>query len=66
MKCNVVLLSFFAIYLSACQTQPQVETNRDQSTSACVEYRAMMTAPLPPQEMNKLKQKCLDSHSQNN
>jgi starvation-inducible outer membrane lipoprotein len=44
------------IGLVACATEPK-KTVRNE-TSECMQYRSMKTAPLPPIEMQKLKEAC--------
>ncbi|MFC6053538.1 hypothetical protein A6M14_07460 [Acinetobacter sp. Ac_877] len=53
------LTIFICLGLSACATQPS--KNILQETKECAQYRAMMTAPMPPSEHEKLKVACEQS-----
>ena len=61
-----IILSFlFIAFLYGCaSTSPKIHTE----TQACINYRSMMTAPMPPDAMQRLKQACevskVDSLSQ--
>ena len=61
-----IILSFLLISLlyGCASTSPKMHTE----TQACMNYRSMMTAPMPPDAMQRLKQACeaskVDSLSQ--
>ncbi|KGB23403.1 hypothetical protein ApDm4_2037 [Acetobacter pomorum] len=44
--------------LAGCAQQPH---HRSGDTSACMNYRSMMTAPMPPEAMQRLQKQCEDS-----
>lgn len=46
--------------LAACTTQPATPEQQTE-TSECMNYRAMMTAPMPPDAMQRLHKACQDS-----
>jgi len=46
--------------LTACQS-PQPRQTIQQETNACMNYRAMMTAPMAPDAMQRLKVECEQS-----
>lgn len=43
------------LLLTACATQ---QPKYKQPTQACMEYQAMMTAPMPPDAVERLRVKC--------
>ena len=46
---------FSALFLSGCMSnQPQ----QFKETPECINYRGMMTAPMPPDAIDRLKQAC--------
>ncbi|NIF31937.1 hypothetical protein F3J29_07280 [Enterobacter sp. Cy-643] len=47
------------VLLTACASRPASKPPQD--TPECMNYRHMMTAPMPPDAMQRLKQKCDDS-----
>lgn len=53
-----ILASLTAVFLSGCasNTPPQ-----PHETAACMNYRSMMTAPMPPDAMRRLQEKCAAS-----
>ena len=59
MIASLMLIS--AMALSACASARQEDRPRQMSQAAeqaCGTYRAMMTAPMPPSEMGKLRIAC--------
>ncbi|AXY60206.1 hypothetical protein [Acinetobacter sp. WCHAc010052] len=49
-----------ALVLTGCMSnQPQPF----RETPECMNYRGMMTAPMPPDAMERLKQKCVESRN---
>ncbi|MBJ8428802.1 hypothetical protein I6M65_00225 [Acinetobacter pittii] len=44
--------------ISACVTNQNVQK---EETPECMNYHAMMTAPMPPQTMESLKKACYES-----
>ena len=57
---RMLFLSSTAVLLYGCASaQPQVM----QESQACMNYRGMMTAPMAPDAMQRLKQACEDSKS---
>lgn len=53
---TLALTTLAATILAACATTPQPKL--PQETRECMEYRAMMTAPMPPSEHQKLREAC--------
>lgn len=47
------------VLLTACATRPAPKPPQD--TPECMNYRHMMTAPMLPDAVQRLKQKCEDS-----
>jgi curli biogenesis system outer membrane secretion channel CsgG len=58
---SVLLLA--VVFLGACASQTDA-TQQASETPACMNYRSMMTAPMPPDAMARLKQACDDSRKQ--
>ena len=58
MKKQVCIIAF-ALSIQGCVSQPQQVMS--QSTPECMQYRGIMTAPMPPWEIQKLEQKCKNS-----
>lgn len=52
-----LIVGTFGIFITACSTSQ----SKLVETSECGSYRAMMTAPMPPNEILKLKDKCEQS-----
>lgn len=50
------------VALAGCAPHP-LRTHED--TQACMTYRAMMTAPMPPDAMHRLRQQCDASRQAN-
>ncbi|GFE98160.1 hypothetical protein DmGdi_32330 [Gluconobacter sp. Gdi] len=51
-----ILISLTAVFLAGCACnshEPQ-----PHETAACMNYRTMMTAPMPPDAMQWLQEKC--------
>lgn len=59
-----LLLSMTAL-LAACNAQPTKQAVYKE-TAACSNYRGMMTAPMPPDAMARLKQECINSQQNKN
>ena len=53
---TLALTTLAATVLGACATAPQPQPT--QESRECMEYRAMMTAPMPPSEHQKLREAC--------
>ena len=49
---------------SACASQQKPLTDTIEETPACMNYRAMMTAPMPPSEVQRLRVACEESRRQ--
>lgn len=60
---NLIKYAFipFLALLSACSSKP-IEQPR-QETSECMNYRGMMTAPMAPDAMQRLKAACEQSQT---
>lgn len=55
-----VSLFLTSMLLAACTTQP-APPKQPTETPECMNYRAMMTAPMPPDAMQRLNKACQDS-----
>ncbi|HDS7716153.1 TPA: hypothetical protein QH565_003516 [Klebsiella aerogenes] len=55
-----LLVITFALSLAGCATHQNSEHGMKE-TKECMQYRSMMTAPLPPEAMDNLKEKCEQS-----
>ncbi|MEG3348157.1 hypothetical protein FYB92_03120 [Novacetimonas sp. GS1] len=52
---NLCITTILGLTLAACAPPP---TYRQHDTPACMHYRAMMTAPMPPDAMHRLQAQC--------
>ncbi|WP_048839579.1 hypothetical protein [Acetobacter cibinongensis] len=52
---NWITIIILTAMLSGCAQQPR---QRLGDTSACMNYRSMMTAPMPPEAMQRLQKQC--------
>ncbi|MBB5606201.1 MULTISPECIES: hypothetical protein [unclassified Janthinobacterium] len=61
MKLKIAMIAAISITcLTACLS-PQPRQTIQQETNACMNYRAMMTAPMAPDAMQRLKMECEQS-----
>ena len=61
MKLKIAMIAAISMMsLTACQS-PQPRQTIQQETNACMNYRAMMTAPMAPDAMQRLKVECEQS-----
>ncbi|MCU1798780.1 hypothetical protein CUU45_16070 [Pectobacterium polaris] len=51
-----LLIVSITLFVIACSSS--TKKSHTDETPACMKYRSMMTAPLPPAEMVKLKNQC--------
>lgn len=61
MKFLMLMMGLFLI--TACNTQP---TQQYAPTPECMNYRGMMTAPMPPDAIERLRLKCEASEKNRN
>lgn len=54
-----ICVGFIALILAACSTTQK----EHKETAACMNYQHMMTAPMPSDAMERLKQKCIESRN---
>ncbi|MEQ9845368.1 MULTISPECIES: hypothetical protein [Pectobacterium] len=54
-----LLIVSITLFVIACSSSPKKSPTDE--TPACMKYRSMMTAPLPPAEMMRLKNQCEQS-----
>ncbi|ARA75646.1 hypothetical protein AB6D30_05635 [Pectobacterium brasiliense] len=54
-----LLIVSITLFVIACSSSPKKFPTDE--TPACMKYRSMMTAPLPPAEMMRLKNQCEQS-----
>lgn len=59
------LLLGMPVVLAACNVQPTTQMDFKE-TPACSHYRGMMTAPMPPDETQRLRQACINSQQNKN
>lgn len=52
---NWIIIIILTAALSGCAHQPH---HRPSDTAACMNYRSMMTAPMPPEAMQRLQKQC--------
>jgi len=61
MKLRIAIIAAMSITsLTACLS-PQARQPMQQETKECMNYRTMMTAPMPPDAMQRLKVQCEQS-----
>lgn len=60
MNATKLLMLSTALLVAGCSKND----NPPHETTECMNYRAMMTAPMPPDAMNALKEKCEQSMKQ--
>ncbi|WP_215750433.1 MULTISPECIES: hypothetical protein [unclassified Gluconobacter] len=53
---RLILASLAVVILAGCTRKPQLH-----ETAACINYRSMMTAPMPSDAMQRLQEKCAAS-----
>ena len=56
---RLILASLTAVFLTGCACHSHKLPKHE--TAACMNYRAMMTAPMPPDAMQRLQEKCAAS-----
>lgn len=56
---RLILASLTAAFLAGCSCHSHALLKHE--TAACMNYRAMMTAPMPPDVMQRLQEKCAAS-----
>ncbi|AIA71954.1 putative lipoprotein [Pectobacterium atrosepticum SCRI1043] len=54
-----LLIALITLFVTACSSN--AKKSPTDETPECMKYRLMMTAPLPPAEMMKLKNQCEQS-----
>lgn len=59
---RMIILPLIVASLTSCQTHHRSQPT--QTTASCYQYQLMMTAPMPEQAMNRLKQQCENSASE--
>lgn len=56
---RIILASLTAVFLAGCTCNSHKPPKHE--TAACMNYRSMMTAPMPPDAMQRLQEKCAAS-----
>ena len=56
---RIILASLTAVILAGCTCNSHKPQHHE--TAACMNYRSMMTAPMPPDAMQRLQEKCAAS-----
>lgn len=60
---KILIIMIGSLLITACNTQ---STQQYVSTPECMNYRGMMTAPMPPDAMERLRLKCEASEQNRN